>query len=122
MSLREPVKYYFADFVRKGEGGVPPKSVTPFSPKKIHKGGEGGTTQIRNLFFGPKSSVFEQKTQFLALFEDKIFRGKICKGGNGGTHKSVTPFLPKKKIRKEGGGRCTPLTDKIRKVVFDGLP
>ena len=31
--LREPFKYYFADFVRKG-GGVPPKSVTPFLPKK----------------------------------------------------------------------------------------
>ena len=28
--FREPFKYYFADFVRKGGGGVPPKSVTPF--------------------------------------------------------------------------------------------
>ena len=36
--LREDFKYYFADFVRKG--------------------GEGGTPQIRNLFFGPKSGVF----------------------------------------------------------------
>ena len=35
--LREAVKYYFADFVRKG-GGVPP--------------------QIRNLFFWPKLCVF----------------------------------------------------------------
>ena len=31
--VREGVKYYFADFVRKW-GGVPPKSVTPFSVKK----------------------------------------------------------------------------------------
>ena len=32
--IREDVKYYFADFVRKGGGrGVPPKSVTPFSMK-----------------------------------------------------------------------------------------
>ena len=39
--VREDVKYYFADFVRKG--------------------GEGGTPHICNLFFGPKSGVFEQK-------------------------------------------------------------
>ena len=30
--LRGAVKYYFADFVRKGGGGGPPDSVTPFSP------------------------------------------------------------------------------------------
>ena len=35
--LRGGVKYYFADFVRKGGGDTP---------------------QIRNLFFGPKSGVF----------------------------------------------------------------
>ena len=28
--LREDFKYYFADFVRKRGGGVPPKSVTFF--------------------------------------------------------------------------------------------
>ena len=33
-NLREPFKYYFADFVCKGGGGVPPKSVTPFSLNK----------------------------------------------------------------------------------------
>ena len=38
MYLRETVKYYFADFVREGR--------------------EGGTPQICNLFFGPKSGVF----------------------------------------------------------------
>ena len=53
--LREAVKYYFADFVRKG-GGLPPKSVTPFLPGK--KSVKGGTPQIRNLFFGPKSGIF----------------------------------------------------------------
>ena len=31
--IREDFKYYFADFVRKGGGGVPPKSVTPLSLK-----------------------------------------------------------------------------------------
>ena len=53
MYLRGAVKYYFADFVRKG-GGVPPKSVAPFLLKKIRKGGEGGTPQIRNSFFANK--------------------------------------------------------------------
>ena len=28
--LRGDIKYYFADFVRKGDGGPPPKSITPF--------------------------------------------------------------------------------------------
>ena len=58
--FREDVKYYFADFVCKGGGGVvPPKSVTPFSLKILSvKGGGGGTPQICNLIFGPKSGVF----------------------------------------------------------------
>ena len=30
----------------------------------------GGTLQIRNLFFGPKSGVFCAKAPFLALFEE----------------------------------------------------
>ena len=39
--LREVVKYYFADFVRKGgRAGVPLKSLTPFA-EKIRKGDEG---------------------------------------------------------------------------------
>ena len=37
VEVREPFKYYFADFVRKG--------------------GEGGTPQIRNFFFAKKISV-----------------------------------------------------------------
>ena len=49
--LRGAVKYYFADFVRN----------PLFAERKIRKGGEGGTPQIRNLFFGPKSGVFWEK-------------------------------------------------------------
>ena len=48
------------------------------------------------------------------------FRGKIRKGGEGGTPQICNSFFTGKKIRKGGGG--TPLTDKIRKVVFDTLP
>ena len=55
---------------------------------------------------------FEQKTL--------IFGEKSVKGGSGVPPKSVTPFLPKKLSRKGRGG--TPLTDKIRKVVIEGLP
>ena len=75
--LRGDIKYYFADFVR---------------------GGEGGTPQIRNPLFAENFSV---------------------KGG-GIPRKSVTPSLPKKIVGKGGGG--TPLTEQIRKVVFDVAP
>ena len=69
--LREVVKYYFADFVRKGgRAGVPLKSLTPFA-EKIRKGDEG-TPQIRNLFLDQNQVFFEQRTQFLALLEEKI--------------------------------------------------
>ena len=47
--LREGVKYYFADFVRKGGRGVPPKFVT--------------------YFLDQNQVFFEQKTQILALLE-----------------------------------------------------
>ena len=40
--VREVVKYYFADFVRKGGKRGPPKSVTAFSPKILSVKGEGG--------------------------------------------------------------------------------
>ena len=33
---------------------MPPKSVTPFSLKKIREGGEGSIPQIRNSFFSGK--------------------------------------------------------------------
>ena len=48
-----------------------------------------------------------------------LFGEKSVKGGRGVPPKSVTPFLPKI-LSKKGGG--TPLTDKIRKVVFDVAP
>ena len=50
--IREPFKYYFADFVRKG-GGVPPKSVTPFLPgkKSVKGGGTPLTDKIRKVVF-----------------------------------------------------------------------
>ena len=47
------------------------------------------------------------------------FRGKIRKGGEGGTPQIRNSFFAGKKIRKGGG---TPLTDKIRKVVLEVLP
>ena len=61
--IREPVKYYFADFVRKG-GGYPPKSVTPFSLKKIRKGGRGVPPKSVTYFLDQSQVFIEQKTQF----------------------------------------------------------
>ena len=69
--FREAIKYYFADFVRITYLFNP-----LFAEIFIRKGGEGDTPQFRNQFFWPKSGVFwAQKTQFLALFEEK-FTGK----------------------------------------------
>ena len=53
-------------------GGTTPQIRNPlFAEKKIRKRGGGGTPQIRNLFFFYQNQVFfEQKTQFLALFEE----------------------------------------------------
>ena len=74
--LREVVKYYFADFVRKGGEGVPPKSVTPFLPKILSVKGEGGVPPISVTYFLDQKQVFfGQKTPFLALFEDKFSGG-----------------------------------------------
>ena len=53
MFIRGEVKYYFADFVRKGGGGVTPQIRNSFFAEDfVRKGGRGGTPQIRNLFFG----------------------------------------------------------------------
>ena len=71
-AIREDFKYYFADFVRKG-GGVPPKSVSPFSlKKKSVKGGRGVPPKSVTYFLDQNQVFFEQKTPFLALFEDKF--------------------------------------------------
>ena len=57
--LREEVKYYFADFVRKGGGGgVPPKSVTAFSPKILSVKGEWGIPPKSVTSFLPKNRCF----------------------------------------------------------------
>ena len=45
--IREDIKYYFADFVRKGGGGTP---------------------KIRNPFFGPKTGVFWAKNTIFSTF------------------------------------------------------
>ena len=71
-------------------------------------------------FFGDQNQVSSlgKKTQFSALFED-IFLGNVLKGEGGGTTlKSVTFYA--NFVRKEGRG--APITDKIRKVVFDIAP
>ena len=96
--IRNP--FFAENFVLKGGGeGVPPTSVT---------------------FFGDQNQVSSlgKKTQFSALFED-IFLGNVLKGEGGGTTlKSVTFYA--NFVRKEGRG--APITDKIRKVVFDIAP
>ena len=45
---------------------------------------------------------FEQKTQFLALFEE-FFGGKVRKGGEGGTPQ-IRNFFGENFVRKGGGG------------------
>ena len=50
------------------------------------------------------------------------FRGKIRKGGEGGTPQIRNSFFAGKKSVKGGGRGGTPLTDKIRKVVFEVFP
>ena len=99
LCIREGVKYYFADFVRKGGGGTP---------------------HIRNLFFGPKTGVFWAKITIFSTFLRRFFGGMSVKGGGGVPPESVTFFLEKILSVKGGGG--TPLTDKIRKVEFEVLP
>ena len=41
--IREDVKYYFADFVRKGGGDTPQIRNPLFAENFVRKGGEGGT-------------------------------------------------------------------------------
>ena len=54
-SLREGVKYYFADFVRKGGTPLPP--FTDFSPKKILQKG------LKIVFFAQKTPNFGPKNR-----------------------------------------------------------
>ena len=68
LSLRGGVKYYFADFVRKG-GGTPKIRNPLFAENFFRKGGGGGgTPHICNLFFGPKTGVFWAKNTIFSTF------------------------------------------------------
>ena len=59
-----------------GGAGVPPKPVSPFSlKKKSVKGGRGVPPKSVTYFLDQNQVFFEQKTPFLALFEEK-FSGK----------------------------------------------
>ena len=73
--LREDIKYYFADFVCKGEGGYPQIRNSFLAKNVVRKVGERGTPQIRNPFFDLKNRCIWAKNTILALFEDK-FLGK----------------------------------------------
>jgi len=74
--IRERVKYYFADFVRKGGGGGYPQIRNPlFAEKKSVKGGRGVPPKSVTYFLDQNQVFFEQKTPFLALFEEN-FSGK----------------------------------------------
>ena len=57
LNLRGEVKYYFADFVRKGGGGTPQIRNSFFAKELSEK---GGTSQLRN-FLGKKVGVSGQK-------------------------------------------------------------
>ena len=46
--LREPFKFFFADFVRKGGGGTPQIHNPLFAGKKIRKGGGGNPPSGQN--------------------------------------------------------------------------
>ena len=70
------VKYYFADFVRKGGRGVPSKSVTPILPKILSVKGEGGVPPKSVTFFvvfdpSPNSDIWKNK---LASLEATLVR------------------------------------------------
>ena len=56
------------------------------------------------------------------LREDfKYYFADFVRKGGGGTPQIRNPLFAKIFVRKGGGG-VTPLTDKIRKVVFEVLP
>ena len=67
-AISEDIKYYFADFVRKGGGGTPQIRNSLFAENFVRKGGEGGTPHVRNLFLGPKRGVFWAKNTIFSTF------------------------------------------------------
>ena len=60
----------------KGEGGTSQIRNPIFAENFVCKGGEGGTPISVTYFLDQNQVFFEQKTQFLALFEEN-FSGKI---------------------------------------------
>ena len=68
--LRGEVKYYFADFVRKGGGGTPQIRNSLFAESFVRKGGRGVPPISVTYFLDQKQVFFGQKTPFLALFEE----------------------------------------------------
>ena len=70
--LREAFKYYFADFVRIGSGGTPQTRNPLFAEKKSVNGGAEVPPKSVTYFLDQNQVFFEQKTQFLALFEEKF--------------------------------------------------
>ena len=64
-AIREPFKYYFADFVRKGGGGGTPQIRNPlFAKAKIRKGGEGDAPQIQTYFLDQNQVFLSKKHNF----------------------------------------------------------
>ena len=72
MRLWEDFKYYFANFVRKRGGGAPQIRNPLFAEKKSVNGGAGVSPKSVTYLLDQNQVFFEQKTQFLALFEDKF--------------------------------------------------
>ena len=57
-NFREDIKYYFADFVRKGGGGSPQIRNHFFAENFVRKGGGGVSPWIRNPFLDKKNRFF----------------------------------------------------------------
>ena len=67
ISLRDAVKYYFVDFVRKGGRGTPQICSSFFAENFVRKGGRG-TPHIHNLFLEQNRFFFFHKTTIFSLF------------------------------------------------------
>ena len=80
--LREGVKYYFADFVRKG-GGTPQLRNPLFAEKKSVKGGRGVPPKSVTYFLDQNQVFFWAKNTIFSPFWRKFFGEKSVKGGRG---------------------------------------
>ena len=98
MVIRERVKYYFADL---DLGGTPLPPFTDFPPKIFLQKG------LKRVFFAQKTPDFGPKNRLRiwGVPPSPLYGQNFqWKGGYG------------------FGGTPPPFTDKIRKVVFEGLP